>query len=115
MSQIRQMETKVCSLAEGHIYHLSEGHLAELRERDARLAQRDAEIIQAEHLVEEARVHVATSTHINPSELYRQRQRMQSEYDRSLAEMAEIQEERARKDRAGQNHPYEPIPRTFAG
>ena len=96
MSQIRQMEASVYSLAEGQCCLMSERHHAELRERDARLAQRDAEILQAEQMVEEARVHVAATAHINPSELYKQRQLLQAEYDKSLAEMAQLQEDRAR-------------------
>ena len=35
------------------IYHLSEGHLTELRERDAHIAQRDAEVLQAQRMVED--------------------------------------------------------------
>ena len=49
-------------MAEEHIWHLSETHLAELRERDARLSQRDAEVTRAEQVVEEARIHVAATS-----------------------------------------------------
>ena len=94
MAQIRQMETNVCSLAEGQIYHLSEGHLTELRERDARIAQRDAEVVHAQRMVEEARVAIVAST--TPSELYEQRQQFRAEYEQSLAEMSHVQEERDR-------------------
>ena len=70
MAQIREMETSVYSLAEGHIYHLSEGHLSEIRERDALLARKDAEVLRAQQMVEEARSDISAST--NPSELYKQ-------------------------------------------
>ena len=96
MSQIRQMETNVYSLAEEHVWHLSETHLAELRERDARLSHRDAELAHAEQVVEEARIHVAATSQMNPAELFIQRQWMQSEYEQSLTEMAQIHEDRAR-------------------
>ena len=95
MSQVRQMENNVYSMTEAHIRRMSENHHAELRERDARLMHQDAELAHAQQVVAEAHRYVSSNT-VTPAELYEQRQRMQSEYEQSLREVARVQEERAR-------------------